>query len=95
MLVHQVFNRSVNRVFILGNIQNIQPNTLGQTFEYHIIMETQEGLKDKFVNQKTQTEQHYIVLDHSFAEDLKAKHWAICDASRSPKSEAKWSIPTV
>lgn len=71
MLVHQVFKRSVNRVFILGTIQNIQPNTLGQTSEYHIIMETQEGWKGKFGNQKTQTEQHYIVLDHSFAEDCK------------------------
>lgn len=69
MSEHQVFNRSVNRVFILGTIQHIQPNTSGQTSEYHFIVETKEGWTDKFGNQKTQIEQHYIVLDHSFAED--------------------------
>lgn len=69
MSEHQVFNRSVNRIFILGTIQHIQPNTSGQTSEYHIIVQTQEGWTDKFGNQKTLIEQHYIVLDHSFAEN--------------------------
>ena len=69
MSVHQVFNRSVNRVFILGTIQNIQVNKFGQTSEHHFIIESKEGWTDKFGNQKTLIEQHYIVLDHSFAED--------------------------
>lgn len=69
MSEHQVFNRSVNRVFILGTIQNIQVSQLGQTSEHHIIVQTQYGWTDKSGNQQTQIEQHYIVLDHSLAED--------------------------
>jgi hypothetical protein len=69
MSVHQAFSRSVNRVFILGTIEHIQPNTSGQSSEYHIIVQTQYGWTDNFGNQKTQIEQHYIVLDHNFAED--------------------------
>ncbi|MEG1463055.1 MAG: hypothetical protein RSC48_08075, partial [Anaerorhabdus sp.] len=61
----------VNRVFILGTIQHIQPITSGQTSEYHIIVQAQEGWTDKYGNQKTQTEQHYIVFDHSLSEQFK------------------------
>lgn len=71
MSVNQAFNRSVNRVFILGTIQHIQPNTSGQNSEYHIIVQTQEGWKDKYGNSKTLTEQHYVVLDHSFSEQYR------------------------
>lgn len=71
MSVHQAFNRSVNRVFILGTIQHIQPNTSSQSSEYHMIVQTQEGWTDKYGNPKIQTEQHYIVFDHGFAEQCK------------------------
>lgn len=71
MSVYQVFNRSVNRIFLLCTIQNIQPNTFGQISEYHITVETQEGWTDKYGNQKTQTEQHHLVFDQSFAEPCK------------------------
>lgn len=71
MSVHQAFNRSVNRVFILGTIQHIQPNTSWQNSEYHIIVQTQDGWTDKYGNSKTQTEQHYILFDHSFSEQCK------------------------
>ena len=71
MSVHQVFNRSVNRVFILGTIQNIQVNPSGQTSEHYLIVETQDGWTDKFSNQKMNVEQHYVVLDQHFVEDCK------------------------
>ncbi len=78
MSEHQVFNRSVNRVFILGTIQNIKVNQLGQTSEHHFIVQTKEGWTDKFGNQKTQIEQHYIVLDHGFAEDCQKLNIGQC-----------------
>ena len=71
MYINQVFNRSVNRVFILGMIKNIQVIELGQTSEHYLIVETQERWTDKFGNQKTNEEQHYVVLDEHFVEDCK------------------------
>ena len=70
MSVQQVFNRSVNRVFLLGKIKDIQTLQVEQTTLNYLIVETEEGLKDKLGNQKTQVEQRYVVLPSHFGEYL-------------------------
>ncbi|OFE42587.1 single-stranded DNA-binding protein [Acinetobacter towneri] len=70
MSVQQLFNRSVNRVFLLAKIKDIQTLQIDQTTLNYLIVETEEGWKDKFGNQKTQVEQHYVVLPSHFDEYL-------------------------
>lgn len=71
MSVNQVFNRSVNRVFILGKIKNIQVVQTDQIPMHYLIIETQESWTDKFGKEKTMAELHYVVLPQTFDEYLK------------------------
>lgn len=71
MLATQVLNRSVNRIFILGIIKEIQVLQTNQEPLYYLMVETQESWKDKIGNAKTIVERHYVVLDQKFAEDFK------------------------
>lgn len=70
MSAHQVFNRSVNRIFILAKIKDIQVLQINQTAINYLIVETEEAWTDKFGKERTMVEQHYVVLPHHFDEYL-------------------------
>lgn len=70
MSVNQVFNQTVNRVFILGEIKDIQVVQTDQTPMNYLIVETREDWTGKVGKEKTSIEQYYVVLPKKFNEYL-------------------------